>query len=230
MVSEPFLAFGGVELISPASPRLSQRFAWGPWWVGVGLLSGVLVLGGTVLLAENLGDALTRSTIRLCLAWYAGAVGCMVWLLPPDWSLRTELGMITRWAWTWAMLYFMVHLAVALHFFDGWSQTHAFERTRLASGYGEGLYVSYLFALGWLADVTWWWWSPTSFAARGPWLGRVWHAFMLFIVFNGTVVFETGAIRWWGVLGFTVLALNAGSALRYRNGRRADTESLESKN
>jgi hypothetical protein len=32
------------------------------------------------------------------------------------------------------------------------------------------------------------------------------HTFMLFIVFNGTVVYETGPIRWAGLTGFLLLA------------------------
>ena len=75
------------------------------------------------------------------------------------------------------------------------------------SGVGEGIYVSYLFTLLWAADVAWWWLQPGRYTNRAAWIDRSLHGFMLFIVLNGMVVFETGAIRWAGLLGLAVLAV-----------------------
>ena len=95
---------------------------------------------------------------------------------------------------------------MAFHYFHHWSHALAFERTRQVSGVGEGIYVSYLFTLLWVADVAWWWLQPDRYAARPAWIDRTLHGFMLFIVLNGTVVFESGGIRWAGLLGLVVLA------------------------
>ena len=74
------------------------------------------------------------------------------------------------------------------------------------SGRGEGIYMSYLFAILWAADAIWWWTRPEHFARRSPWIDRSMHGFMLFMVFNGMVVFESGPIRWAGLLLFSALA------------------------
>ena len=111
-----------------------------------------------------------------------------------------------RWSWTWAVVVFLVHLAMAFHFYHGWSHARAFERTREVSGYGEGVYVSYAFTLLWCLDALWWWLDARSYGQRPRWMDFLLHTFMLFIVFNGTVVYETGPIRWAGLAGFTLLA------------------------
>jgi hypothetical protein len=73
------------------------------------------------------------------------------------------------------------------------------------SGFGPGIYVSHLFTLLWTLDVACWWLRPHAYATRPAWIGRALHAFMAFIVFNGTVVYENGPIRWAGVAMFVAL-------------------------
>jgi hypothetical protein len=46
------------------------------------------------------------------------------------------------------------------------------------------------------------------------WIDRLLHGFMLFMVFNGMIVFESGPIRWADALMFGVLAIAL--LLRYR--------------
>ncbi len=115
----------------------------------------------------------------------------MLFLRPADWAIETPRGWAARWCWTWGLVCFLVHLAMAFHYFHHWSHAHAFERTREVSGVGEGIYVSYLFTWLWGADVAYWWLSPGGYAARSRWIDRTLQAFMLFIVINGTIVFET---------------------------------------
>ena len=110
-----------------------------------------------------------------------------------------------RLLWTLAWLAFLVHLAVSLHFFHHWSHAHVVRHTQESSGFGEGVYVSHLFTLAWTLDVLWWWLRPASYARRSPWVDRVLHAFMAFIIFCGTVVYETGFIRWAGLAMFVIL-------------------------
>lgn len=171
----------------------------------LGLLSILILLGMTNLFAVNLGETITRNTVRLSLTWYLAALLLMLGSQPADWSAYTQRGIIMRWCWTWAMLSFLVHLAMAFHYYHHWSHADAFERTRQVSGTGEGIYVSYLFTCLWIADVLWWWLNPLSYSNRPAAIGRTLHTFMLFIVFNGTVIYETGMIRWAGLLGFGLL-------------------------
>jgi hypothetical protein len=51
----------------------------------------------------------------------------------------------------------------------------------------------------WTADVAWWWLLPGLYARRSPWIGWCEHGFMVFIIFNATVVYEEGLIRWSGL-------------------------------
>ena len=57
---------------------------------------------------------------------------------------------------------------------------------------GSGLYLNYLFALAWLADVAWWWLSPITFANRPSRLTIALHSFFYFMVLNGAFVFALG--------------------------------------
>jgi hypothetical protein len=166
----------------------------------------VAVVGLTYLLSGQEGESLTRNTVRLSLAWYAVSLLVMLQLGSGDWAAGTVRGRVARWCWTWGIVCFLVHLAMAFHYYHGWSHAHAFERTRQTSGVGEGIYVSYLFTWLWMADAAWWWLSPQRYAARSVWIDRALHTFMLFIVFNGMVVFESGVIRPVGVLMFAMLA------------------------
>lgn len=175
---------------------------------GFGLFSLVAVCLLMVWLSAGLGEALTRNTVRVTLFWYGWSLLLMMRMRQADWRVETTMGQVARWCWTWGILSFLVHLGMAFHFYDNWSHAQAFERTRQVSGVGEGLYVSYVFTLGWLADALWWWLAPVSYAERPRWIGSVWHGFMALIFFNGTVVFETGPIRW---IGLTMLVFLVGA-------------------
>ncbi|HEY1784227.1 MAG TPA: hypothetical protein VGG30_01715 [Pirellulales bacterium] len=192
--------------------------------LGAAMLAATLAL--SVALGSDLGDLLTRNTVRLSLAWYAAAVGLMLFLAPDEWAVGTPVsatgwpgrGWLARWCWTWGLICFLVHLGMAFHYFHYWSHAHAFERTRQVAHVGEGIYISYLFTVLWGADVVYWWLNPRGYASRPAWIDRTLHAFMLFIVLNGMVVFESGPIRWAGLLGLAVLAVAWRMA---RGGRRS---------
>jgi hypothetical protein len=196
--------------------------------LGAAMLAATLALSValSVALGSDLGDLLTRNTIRLSLAWYAVAVGLMLFLAPDEWAAGTPVsatgrprrGWLARWCWTWGLVCFLVHLGMAFHYFHYWSHAHAFERTRQVAHVGEGIYISYLFTVLWGADVAYWWLNPRGYASRSPWIDRTLQAFMLFIVLNGMVVFESGPIRWAGLLGLAVLTVAWRMA---RGGRRS---------
>ena len=174
--------------------------------VAAGAILLVGVIGLSLAVAGDVGDVLTRNTVRLSLAWYAAALLTMLRLRSRDWSAATSLGRVARWCWTWGIVCFLVHLAMAFHYYHHWSHAHAFEHTRRVGGVGEGIYFSYLFTWIWIADAAWWWARPRQFAARSAAIDRSMHAFMLFIVFNGMVVFESGLIRWAGLALFVALS------------------------
>jgi hypothetical protein len=196
-----------------ASVKLSSdddtRIA-GPWLdaaaIGGGIALLVAILAGTSMLADDTGEMLTRNTVRLSLAWYAVALLLIMRLRPADWIAMSARGCLARWCWTWGVVCFLVHLGMAFHYYHRWSHAHAFEHTREVGGIGEGIYVSYLFTWLWIGDAAWWWTRPQQYAARPAWIDRSLHAFMLFIVFNGMIIFESGVIRWAGAFMFAALA------------------------
>lgn len=150
------------------------------------------------------GELLTRVFIWLALGGYTlGAVAFLLGNGRPAW-LRTA-----RWAWTLGCVFFLVHVACAFQFYHAWSHGAAYRETARQTGatfgeawaWGGGVYVSYAFTLLWLLDVSFWWLQGlASYRQRPAWLTAAWHGFFVFILFNGTVVFESGPARWFGLL------------------------------
>jgi hypothetical protein len=172
---------------------------WGAALVGV--LAAPALLG-----SADVGDDLIRNTVRLSLAYYAAAAGLMLFLRPPEWA-GSGRGSVARWCWTLAWATYVIHVGMALHFYHHWSHADAVRHTEEVSGFGPGIYVSHLFTLLWTADVAWWWLRPDAYAERPTWIGRALHAFMAFVIFNGMVVYEAGAIRWAGAVMFAALGV-----------------------
>jgi hypothetical protein len=108
---------------------------------------------------------------------------------PRDWANYGRL------FYTWAFLLFLLHIAVAFNVRHQWSHEKAFDHVETVSGFGPGIYVNYLFAAIWLADVVWAWVALDHYLNRPRWLSWSVLAFMAFIVFNAAVVFGTGNWR-----------------------------------
>ncbi len=111
-----------------------------------------------------------------------------------------------RLIWSLGCFLFWVHVLSAFGAFYRWSHSVALaetaKQTLAATGVssGSGLYLNYLFALFWAADVAWWWWRPESYRARPLGLFLLLHAFFLFMIVNGAVIFVPGPRRWLGLI------------------------------
>jgi hypothetical protein len=112
----------------------------------------------------------------------------------------------------------LAHIACAFHFYHGWSHAEAYRhvarRTYEVIGWdwGGGIYFNYAFALLWLADAAWWWLAPGKYLLRSRAVNLAIHLSVFFIVFNATVVFGSGWIRWSGAGGTLFLAVLIGWA------------------
>ena len=147
------------------------------------------------------GEFLTRVTIWLSLS--GAALGAAL-----QFADRTNIQHQTRarWAWTVGGLAMLAHIACAYHFYHGWSQDSVYRETARQTAevfqlnWGGGVYVNYVFVVLWLLDVLWWWRGVDAYDQRPRAWVWAWQSFFLFIVFNATVVFKDGALRWIGLV------------------------------
>jgi hypothetical protein len=158
------------------------------------LLAGIFAAPELVAIDDQ-GDFLVRNTARLAILYWAIAAALMLRDAP------------ARRFWALACAAFLAHVAVSFEFAHHWSHAAAFDHVKQASGYGEGIFVSYFFTLVWCADAVWWCAGPASYSERPRWIGWSVHLFMMFIIINGTVVFESGVIRWVSAAVLSALGL-----------------------
>jgi hypothetical protein len=137
-------------------------------------------------------------------------------------SLRQgRIASVLRWLWTTAFVLFAIHVAAAFHFVHGWSHQTALEATaketfeKMGFSFGAGIYFNYLFLLVWATDLVWIWRATGLSTKSQQMLFYAGRAYMLFIAFNGVVVFKSGWMRFLGILA-TVLLM----ALWWRGLRR----------
>ena len=155
------------------------------------------------------GEFLTRSTIWISMLAYT--IGCVVFAA----SRGSGRDRWARLAWTIGCAALLVHFISAFHFYHAWSHTAAYVDTArqtaavIGSNWGGGLFINYAVAILWIADVGWWWFAGVSaYRRRAWWITLAWHGFLIFIIFNATVVFKHGLTRWIGLLVSLILCLS----------------------
>ncbi|MGF1579155.1 MAG: hypothetical protein ACFCD0_07310 [Gemmataceae bacterium] len=164
-----------------------------------------LCLGRSLFPNVIAGEQLTRLTVWISLLYYFPAVMLLLRFGKTNWpDFGTELLGLTLWMGSW--LAYLIHVVMAFRYYHHWSHADAFEHTEARSGFGYGIYVNYVFTILWTGDVFWWACFPTGYQRRPQWVGWSFHASMVFIVVNATIVFADGPIRWIGVIGFVWLA------------------------
>lgn len=162
-------------------------------------------------------ESLTVWIIRLALVAYFVALAEL---------LLTAQSRRARLAWTIGALACVAHIGLAMHFQHHWSNAAAYAETArqtreiIGLDWGGGIYINYLFAAVWLADAAWWWCSPASRVARGMWLSGLIHGFLAFIIFNATVVFKTGPLRWTVLAACLALMMMAAVAVKRARSRK----------
>jgi hypothetical protein len=156
------------------------------------------------------GEFLTRSTIWISILGYA--VGCVVFAMS---RRQADLDRWVRLAWTGGCAALVLHFICAFNFYHSWSHGSAYIDTARQTAevfkvnWGGGLFINYAVASLWFADVAWWWFAGVSSYRRRPWaVTLIWHSFLIFIIFNATVVFKDGLTRWIGLLVCLTLCLS----------------------
>jgi hypothetical protein len=97
-------------------------------------------------------------------------------------------------------------VGAAYHFYHNWSHAAAYRETARQTAevtgldWGGGLFINYALVIGWVIDVALWRLRGLdAYRKRPRWLAAAWQGFLLFIIFNATVVFKTGPLRWIGL-------------------------------
>lgn len=164
-------------------------------------------------------EFLTRSTIWISILAYA--VGCVLFAMARS---RIEIDRWVRLAWTIGCAALVSHFICAFNFYHAWSQASAYSDTArqtaevVGINWGGGLFINYAVALLWASDVIWWWLAGMSSYRRRPWvITLIWHSFLIFIIFNATVVFKDGPTRWVGLLISLTLCLSWFAISRQRS-------------
>lgn len=161
------------------------------------------------------GDIVVRGSVWLAVLCY-----------PAGPALHLCAPRLLRIVWTVGCLAFLVHVVSSFHVHYGWSHEQALRETARQTAeltgraVGAGLYANYLFAALWVLDAVWCWRNPLSHRGRAASIDVGLHGFLLFILFNGTVVFARGPVRW---LGLAVTLVGAAALAAAHAGRRADS-------
>jgi hypothetical protein len=122
---------------------------------------------------------------------------------------------VTRRTWTIAVASLIAHYLCAFQFYHGWSHSAAYADTArqtaevFSINWGGGVFINYALLVFWIVDLGWWWFAGLdAYRKRPRWIGTTWHALLLFIIFNATVVFENGVQRWVGLLVCLIVGLS----------------------
>lgn len=150
------------------------------------------------------GEFLTRITVWITLAGYFAVTALIA--TSRDRHDSDRYFRVARLIWTLACASLLVHVAFAYHFYHQWSQESAYRETARQTAevtglnWGGGIYFNYALMAGWIIDVAWWWLGADAYRKRPRWIIAAWQAFLIFMIFNGMVVFKTGAIRMIGIV------------------------------
>lgn len=150
-------------------------------------------------------DAIIRWSVRIALLLYVLALALRM----------TRKSAMARWLGTLGLAAFGLHVAAAFHFSHNWSHANAVDATARQTAavvgwnWGGGVWVNYLFAGVWLADVAWWWRDLQKYEARSRGIEWAVQGFLGFIAFNATVVFADGVVRWIGIAACVALGIGA---------------------
>jgi hypothetical protein len=165
------------------------------------------------------GEFLTRSTIWISIVSYT--IGCVMFAIARN---QPDTARWVRLAWTIGCAVLVLHLICAFNFYHGWSHASAYLETArqtdavVGINWGGGIFINYAVASLWIADVAWWWFAGVSAYRRRPWMLTLsWHSFLIFIIFNATVVFKDGFTRWIGLLVSLTLCLSWALISRQRS-------------
>jgi len=157
-----------------------------------------------VAVAETLAEHASLWAIRVALL-------AMVVTFAMQLRGLAELSNVVRGTWLVGATAAFGHSALALLSFHDGSHAAAFEATAqqteelLGVAVGVGLYVNYIFVAVWLVDALLRCFRADLYRLLPYWYRVAMYSFLIFIAFNGTVVFKDGWLRLLGLIVTAVL-------------------------
>ncbi len=185
----------------------SHTLRMGAFLVGWWILAGVAVAFAIADPEQALRHPAVTITARAFVGLWFGAVAVTLCIPPEGWRTFSPRVWFARWLWTLGLGMHIVHVIFAFWLAHGWSYAAAVRHVEAVGGFGEGIVANELFLAVWTADVIWWWAKPASYARRSRWTRYPIHAFLVFIVFNATVVFGTSEVRVMSAILFGILVV-----------------------
>lgn len=169
-----------------------------------------------------MGPLLIAWSIRISLVFFAAVLLARLWLGPH--SGKRVLAIF----WTIGFLLFLVHVLTAYHFHYNWNHSVAVTETaqqtkeQIGIEFGSGIYFNFVFLICCGVEVIWSWCPNRHCTGVVRWLRSFGFATMLFIAFNGTVIFKSGWMRALGLL-FTAMLICVYVAIRLRKLQSPET-------
>lgn len=114
-----------------------------------------------------------------------------------------------RWAWFFAGIFTWIHVFSSYGLVHNWNHANVLKHTGdesyavIGIRVPWGVYANFLFA-GVLSGYSVW---MIFKKCRHTVVDSIVYIFLAFIVFNALVIFKTGSIRWFGLIGFAAIIL-----------------------
>lgn len=142
-------------------------------------------------------DLAIRGTAWLATAGYFVGVFLLIKSRKKTRPLR-----LTKWIWAGACDIYFLHVFAAFHFQHHWSHAaalrHVAEQSQQLIGHpvGAGIWLNYFLLVVWALDAGWLFVDEVGYQKRNKIINWAIHGFILFMFFNGAIVFAPDVVRW----------------------------------
>ena len=164
-------------------------------------------------------------------AWtIRGALICMVLFFAMRISNRKLQGTtleLAKSAWLIGSLLSLLHGLATMAYYHQFQHALAYQDTAqqteqaIGVAVGIGIWLNYLFIIVWILDALWMNGLAKGYFSRLRAFNWMIYGFLGFIAFNGAIVFESGPVRWVGILAILVLVVIWKTRDRSRSGPRS---------
>lgn len=158
--------------------------------VALGIVANVSIFAVSLLVPlRGLRHPAIILSAEVAFAYWAAGVMSLILARNADPGIQHKRLRLFRFCWATGAVTFLVHVGMAFHFAHDWSHSSAFQHVEASSGFGPGLFLSYLFAIVWTVDAIWLVAASGSYHRRSSTLNWGIQAFLTFLFFQATVLY-----------------------------------------